>query len=720
MLINSSAKWITPSRPLRNICPVFRKNIVLRDAVAHAELCITARGVYEAKLNGSRVGNFILAPGWTVYDKRLQMQRYDVTDLLSAETELCVTVGNGWYRSRIPGWHKKLKRTREIDHLTPDLIAALTVTYGDGTTEHFVTNESWQWSESPVRLATIYDGETYDAMVVPHYETVALSADQDCSTLIEQEGEIVCEHERLSPILLTTPNGERVLDFGQNLTGYVEFTVDAKAGDTVVLRCGEILSSDGNFYNSNYRTAKSSICYSCRAGRQTYKPSLSFFGFRYIKVEEFPGEVTPDAFTAIVLHSNIRRTGYLRCSEPLLNRLFDNIIWGQKDNYLDVPTDCPQRDERLGWTGDAQVFCRAASYNFDVKRFYAKWLHDLAADQGEDGKVGSVVPDVIYDWFASSAWGDAATIAPWQIYLTYGDPQILADQFESMCKWVDYIGSITHDKYLWTGCMHMGDWLSQDAPQGSCFGGSDRDLIASVYYIYSTTLVIKAGHVIGRDVSAYEELLPHLKAAFRERFTEIKTQTEHVLVLYFGLADEPSRIAENLARMIRRNGNRLQTGFVGTPYLLHALSRNGYADVAYSLLLQDEFPSWLYCVKQGATTIWERWDSRDVDGRILEGMNSFNHYAYGSVADWVYEVAAGIRTVEEHPGFAEVVIAPTPDRRLSWLEASIDTVHGVVSSKWTYVDGDRIRYEIKTPSPATIILGDETIRVEAGDYLFLR
>ncbi len=716
------AYWIRPDREIGNVCPVFQKTFQTKGKVLHAELAITARGVYEAKINGERVGDYILAPGWTVYEKRLQYQKYNITGQIKDENQFTVTVGHGWYRSILPGWFNSLKKKRDVSGITPDLLAKLEITYESGEKEILATDETWLWSESKVRLATIYGGEVYDADFQEHFMPVALSENQDKSTLIKQEGEKVGEQERLKPILIRTPKGEAVLDFGQNLTGYVEFEIEAARGDTVILSFGEILSKEGNFYNENYRNAKTGReVYVCREGRQRYKPSFSFFGFRYVKVEGLQGRICPDDFTAIVLHSDMERTGSIVCSNAKLNKLFSNIIWGQKSNYLDIPTDCPQRDERLGWTGDAQVFVRAASYNYKVDRFYRKWLHDLAACQEENGKVGNVVPDVIYDYFASSAWGDAATICPWTIYMTYGDKAILREQFESMKKWVGYIGEVSHDKYLWTGCMHMGDWLALDAPDPSdCFGGSDRDFIATVYYIYSVTLVIKAGKVLGEGISYYEGLLEKIKQTFSQKFPVARTQTEHVLLLYFGLTEEREKVAKELADMIRENGNRLKTGFVGTPYLLHALSDNGYGEIAWSLLLQEEYPSWLYCVNKGATTIWERWNSLEPDGTPnRQGMNSFNHYAYGSVADWLYEKAAGIMPVEEYPGFERIKIQPMPSRRLGWFGASIQTKYGMVRSKWIY-EKEHIRYEIQTPSPARIILGEDQYSVAPGSYIFYR
>ena len=412
----------------------------------------------------------------------------------------------------------------------------------------------------------------------------------------------------------------------------------------------------------------------------------------------------------------MKRTGRLICSNQHLNRLFDNIIWGQKGNFVDVPTDCPQRDERLGWTGDAQVFARTACLNYDAEKFFTKWLADMAADQHEDGYVGHVIPDLLQAPAASAAWGDAAAICPWEVYRAYGNPAILENQFECMHKWVDYITAATTTPNLWTGGTHYGDWLGLDAPSGSYKGSSDETFIASAFYARSTALVIKAGKALGRDVSAYETLYSDIVAAFRKTYPEYKTQTECVLAAHFRLAPDCQAAADRLARMVKECGMKLQTGFVGTPYLLHVLSDYGYTDLAYSLLLREQYPSWLYPVTKGATTIWEHWDGIMEDGGFWSAdMNSYNHYAYGAVADWVYGVAAGITPAA--PGYEKARIAPIPDKRLGWLKASLHTRHGLIRSQWKQQDG-MWRYEITTPVEAEIVIDGKIRQVSAGTYYF--
>ena len=713
-----NSRWITVSKDIRDIAPVFRRTFSAEKQIEKAELEITALGVYEAELNRKRVGDFVLAPGWTSYAHRLQVQTYDITALLQKENELRVTVGRGWFRSPMPGWMDSEDKKRRYAQPC-GLVALLHIHYADGTEKTIRTDESWVWAESPVRFSEIYDGERYDARVIPEkWQPVSL-LEWPKDILIPQEGEIIREIERVAAKqILRTPAGETVIDFGQEVTGYVEFAVNAKAGEAVRFTHGEVLDADGNFYNANYRSAKAMVEYICREGKQTWHPQLTFFGFRYIKLLAWPNDTQPEDFTAIVVHSYMKRTGWLKSGNDELNQLFSNIAWGQRGNFLDVPTDCPQRDERLGWTGDAQVFIKTASYFFDVERFFKKWLHDLKADQRHSGEVGQIIPDVIPEGDSSAAWGDAATICPWQIYQTYGDLSVLEDQFDSMKAWVDYITSVTKKPNLWIDHFHFGDWLGLDAPSGSYKGSTREDFIASAFYAHSTELVVKAGKLLVKDVSAYERLHESIVSAFRAAFSEYKTQTEHVLAVHFGLTPDPQKTADALAELVRKDGVQLRTGFVGTPYILHVLSNYGYADLAWSLVLRREYPGWLYPVTKGATTIWEHWDGIREDGSFWsDHMNSFNHYAYGAVADWVFEQAAGIRHAEDKPGFAELIYAPHPDKRLGWLQARLETRHGPISALWVCQD-KVVRYELETPVKTLICLNGDKCWVEKGKYTF--
>ena len=712
------AKWIQAQKMKKGICPVFKKTWAIDKAVKHADLYLTALGVYEARLNGVRISDYVLAPGWTAYNKRLQYQQYDITEMLETENELTVTVGKGWFSSPMPGWNESEDKVKRMNR--PNGIwGEIHITYEDGQTEILGTDSSWSCGESPVRFSEIYDGEVFDSRFQTPEWWEAEEFEWSEDILFLQEGPWIREQERVSAqSIIHTPAGETVVDFGQEVTGYVELTVDAEAGEEVHFIHGEVLDREGNFYHDNYRSAKAEVRYICRDGVQTWHPVLTFFGFRYVKLEKFPGEVKPEQFTAIVLHSDMKRTGYLRCGVSEVNQLFSNIFWGQKGNFLDVPTDCPQRDERLGWTGDAQVFVKTASYNYDVENFFRKWLHDLAADQRADGAVGQVIPDYMPKEKPSAAWGDAAVICPWQIYLTYGNREVLAEQFESMKKWVDYISSATTTKFLWKGGEHFGDWLGLDAPSGSYKGSSREEFIATAFYAHSTELLVKAGEVLGYDMAEYKVLYGQIVEAFRINYPEYFTQTEHALAVHFGLAENLQKTADALAEMVVRDGRQIKTGFVGTPYILHVLSEYGHTDIAWDLFLRREYPSWLYSVGRGATTIWEHWDGIMEDGSFWSAdMNSYNHYAYGAVADWVYEKAAGICLLEEAAGFEKVKIRPMPDERLGWLEASIDTRHGKVSSKWCYA-GENIRYEVLVEMPALIVIGKREVQVQPGRYVF--
>ncbi len=721
MLIKK-ASWISLKQAAPTVVPVFRKQFPCEKPVLAAELEVTCDGVYEAVLNGRRVGDFILAPGWTEYPRRLQVQTYDVKELLAENNTLEITVANGWYRRTNAPW----TGTQNPDEFLPAmLIAALRLVFVDGSETEILTDASWEASESDVTLSGIFIGEDVDRTRTPAFEP-AVVCEFSKDALIPQEGPEVHEQETVWPrASFRTPRGEWVIDFGQNLTGYMAFELDARAGERLSISTAEVLDRDGNFYTANYRSARSQLHYICREGHQAYKPRFTFFGFRYLRIDEAPTGFAADQIRAVVLHSEMRRTGWLTSGDPMLNQLFSNILWSQKGNYLDIPTDCPQRDERYGWTGDGQIFCRTATYQYDVRQFFRKWLADVRAAQHENGWVPEVVPSLTAYKPGGAAWSDAVTIIPWQLYQTYGDISFLADMYDAMTKWIAYIPTVSTSENLWTGCWTYGDWLALDAPADyhpatielSKRGYSDDDLISSAFYANSVDIVIRAGALLGRDVSAYQALHARIAAAYRERFgNRLNTQTEKVLTLHFNLTDHPQELADALAAQIAACGTKLQTGLLGTPYLLHELCRYGYGTLAWSLLLRKEYPGWLYPVSKGATTMWEHWDGIKPDGTFWDDdMNSYNHYAYGSVGDWVFGVACGIQPAE--PGFAGVRIAPLPDPRAGSLGAVLDTVHGRIRSFWKYTDVG-IRYEIDTPVPAEIVIGGKSTRVPAGRYLF--
>ena len=718
----TNAEWICPPVDTGEVCPVFSKDIRVSQSIKKAELSISATGVYEVRINDRRVGDFILAPGLTSYKSRLQYQTYDVTDMLENENALSICLGKGWYRGRISANDKVINETDGA------VIAELVITCNDGSKERVITDNSWNVSTSRILFSDIYDGETYDASAeIKELGNAVINNRISKSTLIPQEGEFVKEQEKIKPVkMFTTPKGECVIDFGQNIAGYVAINITANEGEKIVISHAEVLDSNGNFYNENYRSAKSQLEYICCNGYQTYKPVFTYFGFRYIRLDECPDNISLDNFTAIAVYSDMKRTGYMETGSQKVNKLYENTLWSQRGNFLDIPTDCPQRDERMGWLGDAQVFAKTASYNYNTKKFFGKWLGDLRAEQRENGSVPDTVPNFWLIDRSSTAWGDAMTVIPWQLYLMYGDKKDLEVNFDAMKRWVDFMTNDSLDKYLWTCAddsekmwrKHYGDWLALDAPSGSYRGITSDNFIASAFYAHSTEILIKAGKVIGRVMSEYEELHRNIVSTFKKTFTEYSTQTECVLALYFNLTDYKAETAKQLNDMIVSNGNKLKTGFVGTPYLLYALSENGYTETAYSLLLQEEYPSWLYEVNHGATTIWEHWDGIREDGTFWStDMNSYNHYAYGSVVDWLYSVAAGIQSAEEQAGFKEVVIAPVPDKRLGSINASFDTAYGAIKSAWHY-EGDKVFYEITTPVKAAIIIDGEKQIVESGSYIF--
>ena len=745
-----NACWITSPRDAGVAVYRYQRSFsTAQKPLKKAVLQASAVGVYTAELNGTRVGNAVLAPGWTSYKFRTQVQTYDVTALLhSGANLLSFGVGQGWAVGCI-GYGRDNHYT--ADHVS--LIAALTLTYADGTSQTVATAPDWEVLTTPVLSTDIYMGETVD-LTAPIEPVGKAVKDSTVKTrLIPQVGEWITEHERIAPIaVIRTPKGELVVDFGQNMTGYVEVRIRAPRGSRIVMHHAEVLDRDGNFYNENYRSAKNENIYVCSGGEDIFKPSYTFQGFRYIRLTEYPYDTAdPDCFRAIAVHSDMKRTGHFLCGNEKINQLYHNIIWGQKSNYLDIPTDCPQRDERLGWTGDTQVFCRTGAINYDTSRFFRKWMGDVALEQTPEGAVKGVVPAALKngDTRISAAWGDAACVVPWELYLAYGNKADLKRNLPVMKKWVEYMHSTGPAEFLWLGGMHYGDWLAMDAGEDSCVGATSNDLIASAFFAYSTSLLVKAGEALGEDMTEYRTLYRNVRAAFRDYFmengmpkaefplTEVTvrkhetvdsvrrgmTQTALTLILHFDLCEESERpaLAARLAEMIRENGNRMSTGFVGTPYLLHALSENGYTDVAYTLLMQERNPSWLYSVCHGATTMWEHWNSLKEDGSFWRtSMNSFNHYAYGAVFDWIFGVACGIKTDSAEPGYRHIRIAPHPDRCLGFADASVDTKYGTVRVYWYYKE-DRVAYEIEIPAGTTATLtlpGQAPVELTAGSYLF--
>lgn len=718
------AQWIEPGYtedPQLRPSPLMRKDFVLHKKIKSARAFITAHGLYEAFINGKKIGKGFLTPGWTSYNKRLQYQSYDVTNLIQGgKNAIGVRLGNGWYRGYL-AWGD----THNIYGKTLGLLFQLEITYTDGSKSTILSDGSWKSTTGEIRYAEIYNGETIDhrmtqkGWMLPGYQdqdwTPVKTVSAGYDNLVTTENELVEKHETFKPLkVITTPKGEKVLDFGQNLVGWVVVHLKGNAGDTIKIFHAEVLDKAGNFYTTNLRKAKAEDQYILSGkGQETFEPHFTWHGFRYIKVEGIDGPLNPEDFTAVALYSNMAQTGHFSSSDSLINQLQHNIEWGLRGNFLDVPTDCPQRDERLGWTGDAEVFSRTASFLRGVNSFFDKWMRDVAADQLPSGSVPHVVPNVLGDGASGSAgWADVATIVPWNMYLAYGDKKILDVQYPSMKAWVDYISSVSQD-HLWNTGNHFGDWLfyhPDDDNDGSA-AVTDKYLIAQCFYAHSTQLLIKAARVLGKtnDEKTYTELLQKIKKAFQREYLTASgrlvsgTQTAYVLALNFDMLPENLRAqaAKRLVDNIHRYGDHITTGFLGTPFISHVLTRFGYSDVAYQLLLQKTYPSWLYPVKMGATTIWERWDGIKPDGSFENpGMNSFNHYAYGAIGDWMYRKMVGLDTYEDGVGYKHSKIQPYIGGGFSAADASLDTYFGRLSNSWK-LSADQLTMEVEIPVNTT-------------------
>jgi alpha-L-rhamnosidase len=720
------AQWIEPVQSEERHMPglLVRKEFSVPKKVASARVYVTSHGFYELHLNGKKVGDEVFTPGWTSYNKRLQYQVFDITNLVQqGKNSVGAMLADGWYRGSLAWennwgvWGKKL-----------GLLCQLQITFTDGSEQVIVTDNSWKGTqEGPVVANGIYDGEKYDARKESagwanagfddsQWKPVSVLATGK-DNLVASQSVPVRKIQEIKPIrIFKTPKGMLVADFGQNMVGWIRLKVKGAAGTTVTIRHAEVLDKYGNFYTDNLRAAAATAAYTLKGGgEETYEPRFSFFGFRYAAVDGYPGELQPEDLTGIVVHSDMKPTGSFECSNALVNQLQHNIQWGQKGNFIDVPTDCPQRDERLGWTGDAQAFCRTAAFNMDVSAFFTKWLKDVAADQESNGAVPFVIPDVLHNKSTSAGWGDVSTITPWTMYQVFGDKHILETQYPSMKAYVEYIRNKAGDSYLWKGGSVFGDWLFyKSMRQTENDGYTSPDMIATMFYAYSSHLLAQAAAVLGKadDEKTYNNIFQKIKEAFNRNYVTAEgriaseSQTSYVLALHFGLLPEAMRpkATEYLVADIKERGNHLSTGFLGTPYLCHVLTANGRTDVAYDLLLQPTYPSWLYPVKMGATTIWERWDGQKTDSSFQDvGMNSFNHYAYGAIGDWMYRVAAGIEIGE--PGYKHVLIQPQPGKQLTYAKASFESSYGQIASGWEMKDG-KLKVKIKIPAntTATIIL----------------
>lgn len=751
------AEWIT-SELEDDISPYFRKEFSIDSEIVQARAYVCGLGLYEMEINGSKVGEEYLMPGYHAYDQMLQYQTYDITDMLiSGENTVGAIVGNGWYKGRFfpEGGYENIYGDRM------SFLCEIRITDRNGNVTVIGTDETWKSAASPIISGNIYDGEVYDASMEQkgwstsefddsNWNGVQLS-DEGYERLVARCNPPIHIVEERSPVeVITTPKGEIVLDFGQNITGWVKFHVEQEAGQEVKLSYGEILQ-DGCFYRDNLRTAKAEYTYISDGNEEEMRPKFTFYGFRYVKVEGIE-TVNPEDFVACVVTSDLEQTGWIETSNPDVNQLFSNAYWAQKDNFLDIPTDCPQRDERMGWTGDAAIFSSTACQNMDTAAFYRHFMKNLALEQAynENGAVplfvpvpkpeGATHPYLNMKGEGISIWGDVATILPWNVYTMYGDKQQLITDYPVMKAWTDYIieqDKENGDQGLWlTGDKHLGDWLALDQKSDDIsnpFGATDLFYTASAFYYQSANLTAKAAEIIGYEEEAnyYRERAEKIKSSIQKKYFNSdgtlnieETQTAYVISLYMQLFQpewETTQV-ERLKVLLDQEDVHLTTGFVGTPLLCRVLSDYGLNEYAYTLLLNDDYPSWLYEVKLGATTVWERWNSVLEDGSISEtGMNSLNHYAYGSIVDWMYQNMCGLRPVEEEPGYKKAIIAPQPDPWMEWIKMKRDTASGTYEIEWSHQEDGSIYYKITIPFDCEAevkIPGMESQTLKAGTYEF--
>lgn len=734
------ADWITyEGEDDREPCAVFIRRFSLARPAVRVRAYATALGVYVMELNGRRVGDARFAPGWTAYQERLQVQTWDLTEMIRQENCLRVTVGNGWYKGILgfygQGCHYG-KRTA--------LLCQIEIDYADGGREQIRTDESWETTTGPRRYSEIYRGEVIDLSLPEQPVSPARKYAYTKAILTGQESEPVRITQRV-PVrqVLHTPKGETVLDFGQNLTGVVEAKLRCPRGTEVRLRHAEALDENGNLFTTNLRTARATDTYICSGGEDLFLPEFTYHGFRYAAVEGLES-VDPDAFTACVLHTDFDRPGTFSCSNEKINRLWQNIDWTMRSNYLDIPMDCPQRDERLGYTGDAEIFLPAALFHGNLALFYRKWLRDLRAEQTDEFGVPLSVPDILRTRTCTSIWHDAATIVPWLIYQAYGDDRVLREQYASMARSVEYTRRLAGEEGLlqFDNSSQFGDWVALDYPRGphrktpegilypsneEKGGGTDPHLIGNAYYLYSIRIMKNTAEVLGleKDSAEWQALYEEVLARFRKEYITpagrvvSDTQTAAALVLYFGLAEEKNRerILERLRLNLIRNRKHLSTGFVGTEYLPHVLSRNGLHQLMGDILFREDCPSWLYEIGLGATTVWELWDGVNEDGSFnLFEMNSLNQYGFATIGDWMVKELAGLTPLEA--GYRKSRIAPRLIRGIPELRASYETPYGRLAVEIRCGSG-RIGARVHIPENTTAqvcLPGRDMEELGSGEY----
>lgn len=703
-----TGKWLTcDSTEKRH--PIFSKEIAPAKEVAKARLYVTGLGLYEAYIDGKKVGDEYLTPYSNNYNRWVQYQTYDITDQIAGGGKLSILLGNGWYKGRFgfSAFEDKGYYGNEWK-----VIADVVLTYTDGTEEVIGTDESWTVTRSRIMFSNLYDGEQIDATApeLPAEEPTVCDAPK--GRLEARRSLPVVAHEHIKPVeLIHTPAGEQVFDMGQNFAGIFTFRVKEPAGTKIHIQTGEVLQK-GNFYNENLRSAKSEYIYISDGNETVIRPHFTYYGYRYVKVEGV-SDLKIEDFTGLALYSDIEMGGDVETGHDLVNQLVSNVRWGMKGNFIDVPTDCPQRDERMGWTGDTQVFSPTATFLADTYAFYSKYLHDMYTEQMDlDGMVPDVVPSAGVHSTAC-VWGDSSCIIPWNMYQFYGDKKILEDQYDSMRNWVDYISRVDGDNHGWRSVFHYGDWLALDNPSGKTdevMGGTDEGYIANVYYAASAGIVAKAARVLGyeADAKTYQALCDEqFEEVKKEYFSQtgrccIKTQTALILALKYHLSENEELTKKTLRLLFQISGDKLKTGFTGMPLMCPVLSENGMNDLAYTLLLNEDYPGWLHEVKLGATTVWERWNSLDENGDISStGMNSLNHYAYGSILEWVFRYVTGFRVSEEHPGSRHLLIAPTLNWKLKRAKGSYHSAAGTYETSWELADPSHVTVKVTVPFGCT-------------------
>ena len=699
-----AAEWISCDSA-ENRHPIFEKQIDVKGNIASARLYICGLGLYEGFIDGKRIGGEYLTPYSNDYNEWVQYQTYDVSDMLKENSVISVILGNGWYKGRF-GFLSSPDSNKGFYGDSWKLIAELRITFEDGSEKTIGTDESWTVKRSNIIFSNIYDGEQLDDTLPELPATSAVICEPPKGELTARMSLPVTIHETFSPIeLIETPKGEKVFDMGQEFTGIFKLHINEPKGTRIHIQTGEVLQN-GCFYNENLRSAKSEYIYISDGKEKDIIPHFTFYGYRYVKIEGV-SQLEKEDFIGLALYSDIEQKGSLVTGSNLVNRFISNVRWGMKGNFVDVPTDCPQRDERMGWTGDTQVFSPTASYLADTYAFYSKYLYDMAKEQAPlNGKVPDVIPSCGVDSTAA-VWGDASCIIPWNLYLFYGDKSILEAQFDSMRSWVDYIRSVDGDNHGWRYVFHYGDWLALDNPNGGAdqvLGGTDEEFIANVYYAASADIVAKAAKVLGKEKEAeeYEKLSKEQFDIVKKEYYSptgrccIKTQTALLLTLKYNLSDNRELTLKQLKKLFEDNNDKLKTGFVGTPIMCNVLSDNGLSDLAYKLLLNEEYPGWLHEVKLGATTVWERWNSLDENGMISStGMNSLNHYSYGSVTEWIFRHAAGLE--QKECGFKKARIAPELNYKIGGVAAEYDSPAGLYKSAWKTTDGKTVELQFEVP-----------------------